>query len=98
MSFDWTSAVSLRAVVQFEYEGEACVVEPYVYGLNQTANYALLGFQVNGGEQGEASRGWRLFVTSRAFGPRTTGAFSSGVRAGYNPDTREFIEIRYRVR
>ncbi len=98
MSFDFASAVSRRAVIEFEYDGERRTVEPYVYGLSTAGHYVLRGYQVRGGSLSGEATNWRLFLTSKIYGARETGAYFAAARPGYNPDDPGFIEVRGRVR
>ncbi|MFP4687522.1 MAG: WYL domain-containing protein [bacterium] len=91
-------AIDKRLVVKFSYKWRSRVVEPYLIGIHEEEDEAMLrGFQIEGESESGGIPDWRLFrltnisslkITDREFEPR---------RDVYEPGDPDMKEIIHRL-
>jgi predicted DNA-binding transcriptional regulator YafY len=80
------NAIRNKKLLEFEYDGQAIVVEPHVYGLSSLDSRPLLvGYQVSGGNEG-----WREYDESKISDPKVSDQTFKEVREGYKPNDARF--------
>lgn len=89
-------AIQLRVLVQFNYDGEPRVAEPYCFGLSSRGNRVLRAYQIAGGSAVSGELGWKLFDESKIEGLQTTDDHFDP-RADYNPADKGMTKILCRV-
>ena len=80
------AAIRSRKVIQFSYDGDNRVVEPFCHGTSTAGNDLLRAYQVRGQSASGTPLGWKLFEESKITGLRQTGEVFTGNRQGYNPN------------
>jgi hypothetical protein len=79
MNEDICHAIRERRLLQLEYKGFARLIAPHVYGLDNSGDEMLSGYQIKGGTGVGPAIGWKSFkihgirdlsVTGRGFRPR----------------------------
>ncbi len=79
-------AIQSRQMIQFNYEDNTRVAEPYCFGQNKEGNVFLRAFQVKGKSKSGKSTGWRLFRASKIENVKITGEyFAIGHHYGKEP-------------
>jgi hypothetical protein len=77
------SAIAGKMVIRFSYENDLRQVEPFCYGVNQSGDELLRGYQVGGQSQSQP-QGWKLFEVDKIEGLTVTEDTFDGKRATYN--------------
>lgn len=87
-------AINERLVIQFEYEGEIRIVEPFVLGYHKdTGNLVLRSYRVGGYSKSDREPPWRLFDMSKVSELRVTTTMAHSNREFYNPNDKHMSEI-----
>lgn len=87
-------AIRKRLVIEFNYEGELRIVEPFVLGLHKTTgNLVLRSYRVGGYSKSEREPSWRLFNTTYIENLKLTDKIAKSDREYYNPEDKHMSEI-----
>lgn len=87
-------AINKRLVIQFYYDGELRIVEPFVLGYHKdTGNLVLRSFRVGGFSKSEREPFWRLFDTSLIQNLQVTKKSAMSKREFYNPNDKHMSQI-----
>lgn len=89
-------SIRLRVLIQFHYDGEPRIAEPYCFGLSSRGNRVLRAYQTAGGSAGSGELGWKLFDESKIEGLQATDIHFES-RAEYNPEDKGMTKILCRV-
>lgn len=55
-------AIEKKLCIEFVYEGEKCIVEPYAFVINKDLLDTLIGFQIIGESNASKPFGWKQFT------------------------------------
>jgi hypothetical protein len=72
-------------LVQFNYDGGTCVVEPHMVAYNEAEHLSLSGWFVRGYSESGSGQGWREYLLSGISSLTVLSETFSGPRPGYNP-------------
>jgi predicted DNA-binding transcriptional regulator YafY len=87
-------AINRRLVIQFNYDGELRIVEPFVLGYHKdTGNLVLRSYRVGGFSKSEREPNWRLFDTSMIQNLQITEKIAHSDREYYNPNDKHMSKI-----
>lgn len=87
-------AIKDRVVIQFVYDGEIRVVEPFVLGYHKdTGNLVLRSYRVGGYSKSNQEPPWRLFDTTKISNLEVTSRESQSSREYYNPNDKHMSTI-----
>jgi hypothetical protein len=88
------TAIKSRLVIQFRYEGELRIVEPFVLGYHKNAgNLVLRSYRVGGYSKSDRESPWRLFDVNNITELILTDIKAQSVREYYNPNDKHMSEI-----
>jgi hypothetical protein len=87
------SAIKERRIIEFHYKGGTRKVEPFCYGINNTGNQVLRGFQIGGFSRSGNKYGWRLYTVSLISNLKVTDKYFGWNRPGYNPRDSQMTRI-----
>lgn len=88
------NAIKNRLVINFLYEGEMRVVEPFVLGYHKdTGNLVLRSYRVGGYSKSEQEPPWRLFDTSNIENLEITDISARSDREYYNANDKHMSTI-----
>lgn len=79
------SAIRLRKIISFYYNGGTRNVEPYCYGISTAGNELLRAYQIGGYSQSGKSVGWKLFRVSNISNLKVIDKSFENIRPEYNP-------------
>jgi len=87
-------AIASRLVIEFIYENEIRIVEPFVLGYHKdTGNLILRSFRVGGYSKSEREPYWRLFDISKIKDLKITQKKAMDFREFYNPNDKHMDKI-----
>ncbi len=87
-------AIKERIVIQFSYDGNIRIVEPFTLGYHKdTGNLVLSAYRVGGFSKSNSEPPWRLFVVNEISGLSLTNRQAASNRAGYNPNDKRMSSI-----
>jgi len=81
-----------RNVIQFIYEDELRIVEPYCHGETRNLVNALRAYQI-GGYSSTGVLGWKMFDLSKAQNIQSTGEQFTNIRNGYKRADKNMVRI-----
>lgn len=82
MNTDIITAIQNLNVIEFYYEGELRVVEPYCYGETTAGNEGLRAYQIDG-YSSTGKFGWKMYDLGKADNITITEQTFDGSREGY---------------
>lgn len=78
-------AIRDRIVIQFNYDGQLRIVEPFTLGYHKdTDNLVLSAYRVGGYSKSDSEPPWRLYIVQDIRGLSLTDRQAQSHRAGYN--------------
>ena len=87
-------AIQNRQVIQFYYEQQLRIVEPFTLGYHKgTGNLVLSAYRVGGYSKSEKEPPWRLFIVDNIETMEVTSTIAQNSREGYNPNDSRMSEI-----
>lgn len=78
-------AINNRNVIEFDYDGELRIVEPFCYGETRTGNPGLRAYQTSG-YSSSGRMGWKMFNLHHVINMIVKQAFFKGLRPSYRRD------------
>jgi hypothetical protein len=91
-------AISKKGVIKFYYEGLERIVQPHVYGKNETTGKEFLrGYQVGGYSSSGKIPGWLLFDVSKISDIEITDETFDNTAPGYNRNDPQISHIYCRI-
>jgi hypothetical protein len=81
--------INRRCKIQFKYEGETRVVEPFFYGINTKGNEVLRAFQTDGYSQSANPFGWRIYNVAKISAITLLNDSFDGCRSDYNKNDKQ---------
>lgn len=80
-------AIEERIVIQFTYEGQQRIVEPFTLGVHKdTNNLVLSAYRVGGYSKSQNEPPWRLYKLKKISNLFLTNQEALQYRQGYNPN------------
>ncbi|MGE0076689.1 MAG: hypothetical protein AB7S48_02415 [Bacteroidales bacterium] len=87
-------AIRERLLIEFMYDGQVRVVEPYLLGVHKdTSSKVLLAYQVGGHIDNENAPLWKLYKVEKMGKMKHTENTFSTLRKGYKADDKRFSRI-----
>lgn len=88
------NAIKDRLVIQFKYDGENRIVEPFVLGYHKdTGNLVLRSYRVGGYSKSDNEPPWRLFDITKISSLKITSTLAQSSREYYNPNDKHMSTI-----
>lgn len=79
-------AITDRIVIQFSYDGQTRIVEPFTLGYHKdTGNLVLSAYRVGGFSKSHSDPPWRLYIVGDINNLSLTGKQAESYRQGFNP-------------
>ena len=79
-------AITERTVIQFSYDGQIRIVEPFTLGYHKdTGKLVLSAYRVGGYSKSQSDPPWRLYIIEDLRNLSLTGKQAESYRQGYNP-------------
>lgn len=87
-------AIQNKKILEFRYDGQDRIVEPYILGLFRgAAGGTLMAFQIGGGSNSGGIPDWRNFDLKKIFKLAVTKRTFLDPQPSYNPDDKRFLKI-----
>ncbi|BDX37996.1 hypothetical protein CYCD_13510 [Tenuifilaceae bacterium CYCD] len=87
-------AIRERLLIEFIYDGQIRIVEPYILGVHKdTSSKVLLAYQVGGHIENENAPLWKLYKVEKMGKMKLTEDTFSKLRKGYKVDDKRFARI-----
>jgi len=87
-------AIKERKVLQFSYEGNIRIVEPFTLGNHKdTGNLVLSAFRIGGYSKSANEPQWRLYIVNEMQNLSSTNQRAMATRPGYNPNDSRMSTI-----
>jgi hypothetical protein len=90
-------AIGARLLLQFNYKGEVCIVEPYMVGKNQHGMDCLRAWRIEAPEDTVSKTSWCSFDFSDINNLKTLSKSFHSIRPGYDPYDSSMKHIYYRM-
>jgi hypothetical protein len=90
------AAVQARRILEFNYHGGHCIVEPFALGITRYGdpdNESLICYQTTGPPGTNVSEGWRTYRTSEIRNLKVAAAQFAGDRPGYNLNRIDMVKV-----
>jgi len=88
------TAIKNRKVIQFTYENQIRIVEPFVIGNHRdTNNLVMRSYRAGGYSKSEREPNWRLFDVSLISNLSITDTNAADFREYYNPQDKHMSRI-----
>lgn len=87
-------AIRERLLIEFIYDGQIRIVEPYILGVHKdTSSKVMLAYQVGGHLENENAPLWKLYKVEKMGKMKHTENTFSTLRKGYKADDKRFARI-----
>lgn len=87
-------SIENQKCLEFIYEGEKCIVEPYAFGINKNLFDTLVGFQIIGESHSQKPFGWKQFIAFKIIEIQISKtSFKLPAREGYEREIKELKNI-----
>lgn len=87
-------AIRERLLIEFIYDGQVRIVEPYILGVHKdTSCKVMLAYQVGGHIENENAPLWKLYKVDKMGKMKLTEDKFSILRKGYKIDDKRFSKI-----
>ncbi len=87
-------AIKERIVIQFSYEGQLRIVEPFTLGYHKdTGNLVLSAYRVGGFSKSQNDPPWRLYIVDDIRNLSFSNRQAESYRNGYNPNDSRMSSI-----
>lgn len=86
-------AIATRHLVQLDYNGSTCIVEPHIYGVDTRGHETLSAYQVVGGSLSGENTGWKTFEMAKAGDVQMLASRFGAPRRAYNPADAKFRTV-----
>jgi hypothetical protein len=87
-------AIKERIVIQFLYEGQPRIVEPFTLGYHKdTGNLVLSAYRVGGFSKSQSDTPWRLYIIDDIRNLSLSNSQAKSYRKGYNPSDSRMSSI-----
>jgi hypothetical protein len=87
-------AIKERIVIQFSYEGQPRIVEPFTLGYHKdTGNLVLSAYRVGGFSKSQNDPPWRLYIVDDIRNLSFSNIQAESYRKGYNPNDSRMSSI-----
>ena len=90
-------AIRRRALIEFDYDGQRRVVQPYVHGTSATRREVLRGVQVGGASRSGGFGFGKLWLVEKMRRLRISDERLRDPQRDYNPDDSAMIAIHCRI-
>lgn len=88
------SAIADRTILQFIYDGQTRIVEPFTLGVHKdTGNLVLSAYRVGGYSKSQNDPPWRLYIVESISGLSLISGKAQSYRSGYNPGDSRMSKI-----
>ena len=92
MNQEIIEAIENKNLIEFNYDGEARVVEPHCYGLSTKGNEVLRAYQVDG-YSSSGNMGWKMYDIGKADEINVLKDTFDNARIGYKRGDKGIEEI-----
>jgi len=87
------NSISEKQIIEFVYDGEIRIVEPFCYGVSTSGNEVLSAYQVGGYSSSGNPDGWKLYRIDAISTISEHGMKFDGNRPNYNPNDNRMTNI-----
>ncbi|MCB8963729.1 MAG: hypothetical protein H6536_01640 [Bacteroidales bacterium] len=88
-------AIRERLLIEFIYDAQIRIVEPYILGVHKdTGSMVLLAYQVGGHIENENAPLWKLYKVEKMGKMKLQSDSFTTLRKGYKLDDSRFTKIR----